>query len=177
MGDNDYKMDLFIEKIVAKKKGPSEYIQITAVIFLAFIIILASLFFELPTYIMQLMPLIWAAVIYGAYIFVRSKNVEFEYAVTNGDLDIDKIIGRRKRKRIFTGHCTNFEIIARMHSDKYNQNYAAITKKIIAVSSLQQDDVYFLVMQYNNARTAVYFQPDEKMLKAFRVYIANKIYQ
>ncbi len=33
---------------------------------------------------------------------ISGMNVEYEYIVTNNELDIDKIIGRRKRKRMIT---------------------------------------------------------------------------
>jgi hypothetical protein len=177
MDSSEYKMDSFIEKIVARKKEPLDYIQITAAIFLGIMIIFAGMFINIPNAVVQFMPFIWVAAIYGIYFFIRTKNIEFEYAVTNGDMDIDKIIARKKRKRIFSGHSKNFEIVAKVHSEKYSPNYASINKKIIAVSSMDQDDVYFLVTQFNSERTIVYFQPNEKMIKSFKIFIANKIFQ
>ena len=50
------------------------------------------------------MPLILVAFGAGylAYILFGSTFVEYEYIVTNNDLDIDKITGKRKRKRLVT---------------------------------------------------------------------------
>jgi hypothetical protein len=177
MDSSDYKMDSFIEKLVTRKKQPIDYIQTAAVILLAFIILSAGFFVELPSIVSQFIIFIWAAVIYGVYLFIKSKSIEYEYAVTNGDMDIDRIIAKKKRKRIFSGNCRNYEIIARVHSDKYNGSYAAIEKKITAVSSMDSEDVYFLVTQFDSARTIVYFEPSEKMMKAFRIFISSKIYQ
>jgi hypothetical protein len=177
MDSSDYKMDSFVEKLVTRKKQPIDYIQTAAVILLAVIILSAGFFVALPDIMTQFILIIWAAVIYGVYLFIKSKKIEYEYAVTNGDMDIDRIIAQKKRKRIFSGNCRNYEIIAKVHSDKYNGSYAAIEKKITAVSSMDSEDVYFFVTQYNNARTIVYFEPSEKMMKAFRIFISNKIYQ
>ena len=44
------------------------------------------------------MGLCCSLILYKMY---KSKNIEFEYAVTNGDLDIDKIISQRKIREIF----------------------------------------------------------------------------
>ena len=50
------------------------------------------------------LPLIIVAVgaLYLAYILFCGTMVEYEYIVTNNDLDIDKITGKRKRKRLVT---------------------------------------------------------------------------
>lgn len=39
---------------------------------------------------------------YLAYLLLTGTSVEYEYIVTNNDLDIDKISGKRKRKRLIT---------------------------------------------------------------------------
>ncbi|UKI37385.1 MAG: DUF6106 family protein [Clostridiales bacterium] len=45
--------------------------------------------------------LIDAGVVYGAYILITHFNVEYEYILTNGDIDIDKIIAKKKEKKSF----------------------------------------------------------------------------
>lgn len=49
-------------------------------------------------------PLIIVAfgVLYLSWYLMTSTYVEYEYIVTNNDMDIDKITGRRKRKRLIT---------------------------------------------------------------------------
>lgn len=39
---------------------------------------------------------------YLAYLLLTGTSIEYEYIVTNNDLDIDKISGKRKRKRLIT---------------------------------------------------------------------------
>ena len=176
MGFDDYTMDSFIEKIVTKKRDAMDRLQIAGAVILGIVLLFATMFIRLPQAVSQFSLFIWAAVFYLIFRFMRSKNIEFEYSVTNGDMDIDKIIAQKKRKRIFSGHSKNYEIVAKMHSDKYNQSYANIPNKVIAVSSLKEEDVYFFVTQYKGQRTIVYFQPSEKMLKSFRTFIPSKIH-
>ncbi len=106
---------------------------------------------------------------------IRGRNLEYEYAVTNGDLDIDMIIAKRKRKRLFSANCKDFEILARVSHEKFNEA-KNIANKIIAVSSKDSQDIYFLTMHYKEARTLVLFEPDERMLKAFKTYIPKKVF-
>ena len=49
--------------------------------------------------------LVWVTailVIVDIFLFKR-MNIEFEYVYFNGDLDIDKIMGQEKRKRVLPG--------------------------------------------------------------------------
>lgn len=177
MDFSDYKMDSFIEKIVVRKKSPGDMLQIAGISIIGILVLFVSLFIQLDASLGFIRILIWFGIIYGMFYIIRSKNIEYEYAVTNGEMDIDKIVAQRKRKRIFSGHCRNYEIVAMIRSGHYNRNHEMIPDKITAVSSMNDEDVYFLVTQYNNKRTIVYFQPSEKMLKAFRTYIPGKVMQ
>lgn len=164
-------MDTFIEKIVTKKKDAVDYLIIGAIIIVVAIATLAILAF-LKT---SLNLLIVAGVVYGGYHLISSRNVEFEYIVTNGDLDIDKIISRKRRKRIFSGSCKEFEVMAKVKSRSYSPQVQSIKNKIMAVSSLDEEDVYFATTNYKNERTVIFFQPNEKMLANFKIYIPRKI--
>lgn len=46
--------------------------------------------------------LVGAGAVYLAYLLLNGTFVEYEYIVTNNDFDIDKITGKRKRKRLVT---------------------------------------------------------------------------
>lgn len=164
--------DAFMERIVVKKKSTVDILIISGVILASIIA-----FFAIPLipYVSQLWVMVVAGILFGAYYLIRSRNIEFEYIVTNGDLDIDKIIARRKRKRIFSASCKNFDVVARLSSEHYNHNVQNIKKRIESVSSLQSENVYFATLSYKNERTVVFFEPDERMLKAFKTYIPKKI--
>ena len=102
-------MDTFMEKIVAKKQTPKDMLTKAGIIIA--IPVVYILIMNIPV-ISQFLSGLWlfliAALIYGGYHLIRSRNIEYEYIVTNGDLDIDKIIARRKRKRIFSANCKDF---------------------------------------------------------------------
>ena len=48
--------------------------------------------------------LVWASIIIivVVVILLRRMNVEYEYTYYNGDLDIDRILNKQSRKRIFS---------------------------------------------------------------------------
>ena len=165
-------MDTFIEKIVAKKKGVKDHL-ITIGVVLA-VLIAIPVIFNIPV-IGNMGLLVSAVVIYLAYRIITSRNIEFEYIVTNGDLDIDKIVSQRKRKRIFSASCKDFDIVARVKSNSFSPRVQSIKNRIEAVSSVDSDNAYFATLNYKGEPTVVFFEPNEKMLENFRLFIPRKI--
>lgn len=164
-------MDVFLEKIVQKRKDAKDYLIIIAVVVVSAILILLSL-----NYLYGMSLFFIAAICYAAYLVITSRNIEYEYAVTNGDLDIDKIIAQRKRKRIFSANCKNFEIVAKVKSSHFSDHYKTFKNQLNCTGSMNNDDVYFIVLNYNNEQTVVYFEPNEKMLENFKIYIPRKVF-
>ncbi|MCX7709824.1 MAG: DUF6106 family protein [Clostridia bacterium] len=167
-------MDIFIEKIVAKRKTGEDRLITTGLIIAG--VVLSLFAFSLP-FLSGFAPVVAVAVIYGVYYVAKSRNIEFEYAVTNGDLDIDKIIAQRKRKRVFSANCKEFEVVAKVKSIHYNDEIKRIAKQIQAVSSMDSEDVYFTVANYQGQKTVVFFEPDQRMLNAFKTYIPRKVHE
>jgi hypothetical protein len=171
-------MDTFMEKIVEKKKTPKDMaIRIGIVLAaLLLVMILMDVSFRYPQ-ITGISPLLWIGAVYGAFYLVRSRNIEYEYIVTNGDLDIDMIVAKRKRKRIFSANCKDFDILARYRGTHYERSMDEIKNRIEAVSTMQAEDIYFIVLNYKGERTIVFFQPTEKMLDSFRKFNPRNVYK
>lgn len=167
-------MDTFIEKIVARKKTGQDHLIVAGIIIGAIVAIVVVS--SIPV-VNSLGPALWLIIGYLAYYLIKSRNIEFEYAVTNGDLDIDKIVAQRKRKRIFSGTAKDFEIVAKVKGDKYTNEYKNIAKKIEAVSNMDSPNVYFVVTAFKGERTIVFFEPDNRMLSNFKIFIPRKIFE
>ena len=167
-------MDAFVEKLVAKKKKPIDYAISFAIIAGGFVVAAAA-FMYLGGLLQTFVFPVAVAIIYFAYRLNQQNNIEFEYIVTNGSLDIDKIIAQRKRQRIFSSDCKDFEVLAKVKSPNYGKHIESIPKKINAVSAGDPDGEYFIVLSYKGVRTVVYFEPNERMLDNFRRFIPRKM--
>jgi len=99
--------------------------------------------------------------------------VEFEYSVLNGDIDIDKIMGMSRRKRLFSASCKDFEVFAPLASPLHGRYAAGAPNKLYAVTSMKDEGIYFFVASYVEKKTIVYLQPNEKMLNNFSIYNPN----
>lgn len=165
-------MDIFVESIVTRKKGSREKILSIGLIIISVIITFMAGIIIGPSGIIFLLI---AGLIFGNWYIISSFNIEYEYSITNGEIDIDKIINKRRRKKMFTADCKYIEIMAKMTSDKYNESIAAVPKKIKAVSSMESPDVYFAMINNSGKRALIYFEPNEKFMKTLKTIIPSKI--
>lgn len=94
-------MDHYNEQLVVKQNEPKDIIVkaliLTGVLIVIAVCIAGALLFNFPYLIV-----IGVGAVYLAYLLFTGTMVEYEYIVTNNDLDIDKIMGKRKRKRLIT---------------------------------------------------------------------------
>ena len=103
-------------------------------------------------------------------------EVEFEYAITEGDIDIDKIINKSKRTKILSIRLRKFEIIAPVLSDKYSEEYKSL-KKVDCSANLEPSATYFAVYTDENERKCLLFDPSQKMLDITEKYCPDKFFR
>lgn len=111
-------MDAFVEQIVKKKKGGKEIGIIVGSLILLAVLLFLVYFFLIP-YIRQFFIILAAAAIYGEWWLITEQNVEYEYSVTNGDIDVDQITARRKRKRIVSVPGAKIESLEPYRAEAY----------------------------------------------------------
>lgn len=161
-------MDVFCEYIVKVKKNPVE-ITISALgIILAVILLGFSLFF-LFTPFSSFVLLIDAGVVYGAYILITHFNVEYEYILTNGDIDIDKITAKRKRKRVLSFSTKEFEIVAPY---KQGENYT----NVLDLGTRNYENAYYAVFSKDGQKKTLVFNPPQKMIEAMKTYSPRTVH-
>ena len=155
-------MDVFCEYIVKVKKNPVELTISALGIILAVILLGFSLFF-LFTPFSSFVLLMDAGVVYGAYILITHFNVEYEYILTNGDIDIDKIIAKRKRKRVLSFSTKEFEIVAPY---KQGENYT----NVLDLGTRNYENAYYAVFSKDGQKKTLVFNPPQKMIEAMKTY-------
>lgn len=164
-------MDMFIEKIVKRRKNAMD-MAIAAVVVIIALVVSLLLFMYLPGF----SPLLVAGVLYLAYFLISKRNIEFEYAVTNGDLDIDTIINQKKRKRVFSASCKDFELVAKVKSDKYSREIKECKNIKDYASHNEHADVWFIYMR-QGVPTVILFEPTPQMIDNFYTFIPRKVFR
>ncbi|MDE4542740.1 MULTISPECIES: DUF6106 family protein [unclassified Thermoanaerobacterium] len=168
-------MDIFIEKLVKKQKTSKDMLKALGLILLSLVVV----FFIIPLipFVKGFLIFFIVAIPFFAYYVIKSQNIEYEYAYTNGELDVDRIVAESRRKRLLSVDCKDFEIVAKVSSDKYSDEYRKIPNKVEAVSSMTSPDVYFAVFENSGKRTILYFEPNDKMIEAMWKYIPRKFFK
>lgn len=152
-------MDTFFEQIVKKKKGPAEWAIVISVIVAAFALVAVVWIFGILAAIATL------GIVYGAWWLATTQNVEFEYCVTNGDIDVDKIVARRKRTRLVSVAGRKIRALAPYDPAK---PLGKFQRTVMAAPSLNEQGLwYFTYHSKKNGDTIVIFMPDDRVLGAF----------
>lgn len=171
-------MDTFFEQIVAKRKSFGEIFLQTGIWVFGIFIGIWLLLFSFLNYhaffmaVALLVMLLWV----GMYYLSRSMNIEFEYSVTNGSFDLDKITAKSKRRRLAAFECKNVERFGR-YDPAAHQN-VKYDKKIIAASGKPSDEQYFLTVRLpEGGHTLMVITPNDRVLGAIKQFLPRQVAQ
>lgn len=160
-------MDVFVEQIVAIKKTGKDFIAYAGIVLLALILMLIGYIFLTSIFIA-----IAAAVIFGAYKLFLRFNIEYEYIVTNGALDMDKIIAKSSRKRMIS-----FDISSIQRIEKYNGVLPNnIEKDCLFFCNKNDEDAFIVYYKEEGKQQKTFvFAPNEKVREAIKSILPRYI--
>ena len=94
-------MDICYEYMVKKEKNALDWVKIAGitVLALALSVVCAILFLSLDSLFTGVILVLFVGVWWGYIQLVRGLNIEYEYTITNNELDIDVIKGKTRRGR------------------------------------------------------------------------------
>lgn len=159
--------DFYTEQLVKRKTTTAVTIQKAALI--AVTIVSFLLIFMIPFAI--IVPVI--LIVVDVLMFKR-MNVEYEYLYVNGDLDIDKIMSKEKRKRVYSMNVKDLEVIAPKGSHELDpyQNL----KPTDFSSGEENHKVYVMVVSQNGKTEKVIFEPNGTILDGMRMMAPRKVF-
>jgi len=162
----DMRVDIFIEQIVKKKSGARE-----AMILFGASALAVFLMFAVAVINFGLLAFTAMGVGYGLWQVFHSQSIEFEYAVTNGDIDIDRITGKRRRKRMVSVAGAKVERFERHKQyDRYGGGLdpRQFDRYVMAAAVADHPDNWcFTYRSKKSGHTLVVFSPDERVLEGF----------
>ena len=163
--------DLYTEEIVKKEKTGKD---ILIKVLLAAGTLLA---------ICSLMVLGWISLILIAvfgvadYFIIPSLDLEYEYLYVNGEIDIDKIMSRKKRKRIFSGDVSSLELLAPTQSHELDHYRSRSDIKKSDFSSGRSDvKTFTMILKKEQGFEMITFEPGEIILKDMKRMAPRKVH-
>ena len=151
--------DLYTEEIVKKEKtGKDTLIKV--------LLIAGTALSVLSLMILGWVSLILIAVFGVAdYFIIPSLDLEFEYLYVNGEIDIDKIMSKQKRKRVFSGDVSSLELLAPSQSHELDHYRSRSDIKKNDFSSGKKDArTYTMILKKEKGMELVVFEPSDVML-------------
>lgn len=118
-------------------------------------------------------------VVFGFLCFwlLPKTDVEFEYLYVNGELDIDKIFSKSRRKRAARYDLSTMEIMAPADSaklDSYRRNKNI--KTLDFSSHMGEKTVYAMVLNTDRERLRVLVEPEDKIIKEIHRKYPQKVF-
>lgn len=108
----------------------------------------------------------------------RERNIEYEYSMTNDDIEIAKIINHKRRRMAIQFNTNNIKQIAPEQSQRLaNERERNPGMRYTDYTSKEpKDTVYGFELDLRGIHTIILLEPTEAMMENFQQRIPNKIY-
>lgn len=152
--------DKFTEDIIIKEKNDGN------IVIIAFFILLTIVLFFMGVF----------RILYGAYIlclvsgflayyFAGKQNVEYEFIMTNEQVEVDAIYNKQKRKHIFTFNLEEVKVAAPYASMRLEHERKSAVKTFYFVSGINNRPAYSLLGEFGGIKTEIVLEPTEKIME------------
>ena len=166
-----------IEQVVPKERNAQYGLKIALIILVALGIPAGFIAAALITRIAYLAVIGMFAIlfcVYGAWFFITSLKVEYEYSFLSSTLRIDKIIAKRRRKPIVKVDVKQFDDFFRysdeaMTAHRFNKVYRASCKEF------SEDNYVASFRNEAKGKCAILFTPNEKLIEGMKPYFDNDL--
>ncbi|MGN0579083.1 MAG: hypothetical protein ACI4J4_10735 [Ruminiclostridium sp.] len=152
-------MDRFSEQITGKvPDGKDMFLRgliVAGVLLIIGLMVFLCMLTQFTAF-MFCVAIVLGAIFLAKYLF-EGTMIEYEYIVTNDDLDIDKIIGKRKRKRLIT---VDLKSVTEMGLYANNELKSDVT--VMAHDNTGEDLWYIVCNSAKHGVLAVLFNPDSR---------------
>ena len=160
-------MDIFYEQMIKREKNLSDKLKITGGLVLAILLTAVIIFLLLIGQSIFGLNFFLIFCIWWFYVkFLGSYNMEYEYTITNHELDIDTIKGKDRRKHITTINLKNISYFGNKDNEKTKEAMKSSgqpAKEYYYVSSKESKKIYVtdVISRKDSSRIRVYIEPDD----------------
>lgn len=113
----------------------------------------------------------------AAYFILPNLDLEYEYVYVNGELDIDKIMAKSKRKRVQSFDLAKMEIMAPVNSHRMDyQNHNTKLKVLDFSSGNMQHKIFAMIIPDEKEVCKVLFEPDQELIENIKKSCPRKVF-
>lgn len=162
-------MDSYCEQLVVKTRTAGDTARMVLCIVISLLIAAICVFFMIVTRAAALLILAVVSIGVGVW-FAGGLGIEYEYMITNDEMDVDKIIGKRKRERMITvdlNRVTDFEPIPCDIED--------FDVVVQASTGLEKDAFCMFVEHSDYGKVKIVFNPNRKIRNAIAQMVPKQL--
>lgn len=165
-----FTQPIFVEERYQQKRNILDYFRLIGFLLLT-IGLVALIIFCFWAYVFPFIPIIIVAWIYFGYRLFISTKREYELILTNDQLDIDMIHGKKRRKRLFTINCREVQsFFQKNNQSEYDTKTKGCTS--FDCSKLPDDPLNKVIIWMEKGRpSSVIITPSEEMTRQIEKYI------
>lgn len=159
-------MDSFCEQILKQKMDGKRLLIVIGAIAAALLLCVASAYFMA----WLLLP-VAAISVYGVIWVITNQSWEVEYAVTNGDIDIDRIVARRSRTCIVRVRGAKIESLLPVNAETFSKSY----DRVVVASRSKSTATWCFTYRSKKGSTLVLFEPNDEVLHALKAGLSRLV--
>lgn len=167
-------MDLFMEHIVKHKRTGKDYGIIAGIVILGAILLYFSQIMLAIQFLATLWLLVAVGIIFFVVVFIKRTDVEFEYILTNNELDIDRITAKSSRKRVFNVDFSTVDICAPVSA--YKSEFEKPAYKTFDFTGSGEGEVYFIDIPSESGKKRILIEPPTEFIESARKYNPSRIF-
>ena len=167
-------MDVFMEHLVQHKRTGKDLLVMIGIIAGAGILLSLSTLLLLFPATSGMWLLAAAAIVFFAVVLIKRTSVEYEYILTNNELDIDRITAKSNRKRVVTVNFADIEICAPVSHSGFTS--AQGISKTLDCTGKGESGVYFIDFAGEKGKTRVLIEPPVSYIESVRRFNPSKIF-
>lgn len=164
--------DIFKEQLIAQKMSQKDKIQ-RIIIVVAAVLLSIIAFTVGGTFIG---PVIIVGIVFGTAFLMGKYKKEYEYSLTNHELDIDVIYNKERRKRLLTIDLKQIDMMASIKDERHKPSLERAQKTINASDGEYNEGTYALVYAVEGVPTKILFTPNEEIRTLIYKQAPHKVF-
>lgn len=159
-------MDTYAEQLLIKENTTADTLKRVFIILGGFILATALFIFFSVSGLLPIGIILALGIAIGAYFLILNLGVEYEYIITEGELDVDKIVAKRTRTRLLTVKVENFREYGIITDAKEKDDLT-----VFMVSGKGFSDYYADFTHKTHGECRLIFSPDERIRSLIEPYL------
>lgn len=164
--------NVYFDEIHKQATTPKVILRNVGLILAAFL--LSYIFLCLSSYLLSFTLLLIVGAFVGAIYLIKISSKEYEYIYTDGEIDIDMISGKTRRKRMITIKPETISKFEKYTQDSYKRLNTPDVVKHLDFSTGNIHDTYIILATINSTKTLILFSPSKRLLDAWEPILRKR---